>query len=71
MDDDNPFDKKIELLRRTSGALGDGEFLDAACFVTDSMELAQKSAESLFPNDEITPELVLAIYDRFVQHRQS
>jgi hypothetical protein len=67
MKSENPFDKKLELLRANRDT--PQEFVDAAAFVVDSMDLAAAAAESLF--DEARPEVVIALYDRFLQHWQS
>lgn len=56
---DNPFDRKLDAWSRE---IPPG-VRDAAVFVTDTLDLSWASVQAVF-EDQATPELALAIYDR-------
>ncbi len=58
---DNPFDRKLEVLKGRAPA----GVVDGAIFVVDTLDLCIAAAETLF-EEKTTPELALAIYDRIV-----
>ncbi len=73
MNINNPFDKKIEIMGRTASlnsVANQSNIVDAAIFVTDTIDLSQASAEALF-EERATPDLALAIFDRVVARMAS
>ncbi len=58
----NEFDNKLEAQKENIPK----DVLDAAVFVTDTMDLCVASADAIF-DTKSTPELALEIYDRVIE----